>query len=169
MKAKRILVVLVMAATLLVGPTEAGWLENFSENLCRTDIRCYSKTYYCTQLLNVHAIQRSMTQVLAYCYSLLGSTTLRTNAFTEDDLIAVMSGVHGEQLPNCVLVQMGLLVNGQVNQAQLYLSLANVVVSSDATRQNNFLDSITTCPEPSSRQQLATFGACVIQSCAASL
>ncbi|XP_045116100.1 uncharacterized protein LOC123507367 isoform X1 [Portunus trituberculatus] len=152
----------------LTGFTQAAWLENFSQNLCRTDIRCYTKTYHCSRILNVPHIQRVMTQVLAYCYSLLGSSTLRSTTFTEDDLIDVMSGVHGEQLPDCVLVQMGLVVDGRVNQAGLYLALANTVISNNFNQQNTFLDAISTCPAPS-KPQLASFGACVIQACVSAL
>ncbi|XP_063845877.1 uncharacterized protein LOC135091817 [Scylla paramamosain] len=152
----------------LTGLTQAAWLENFSQSLCRTDIRCYTKTYYCSRILNVPYIQRVMTQVLSYCYSLLGSSTLRTTAFTEDDLIDVMSGLHGEQLPDCVLVQMGLVVDGQVNQAGLYLALANTVISNNANQQNTFFDAVSTCPAPS-KPQLASFGACVIQACVSAL
>ncbi|MPC21482.1 uncharacterized protein LOC123507367 isoform X2 [Portunus trituberculatus] len=84
------------------------------------------------------------------------------------DLIDVMSGVHGEQLPDCVLVQMGLVVDGRVNQAGLYLALANTVISNNFNQQNTFLDAISTCPAPS-KPQLASFGACVIQACVSAL
>ncbi|KAK4295459.1 hypothetical protein Pmani_031979 [Petrolisthes manimaculis] len=162
MRVSRWAVVATLAAILVL--SEAGWLETFSEQLCGSNIRCYSKTYVCAQLLNVANIERSILGVLAYCRSLLGPSTLTQQQLTPNNIFEVLNGDHGEQLPECLLVQMGLINNGEVNQAGLYLALSYVPISVDLNKQNAFLDAISQCPQPS-RSQLVNFGACVIQAC----
>ncbi|XP_071521756.1 uncharacterized protein [Panulirus ornatus] len=163
----RVLATLLLSAVLLE-LADGGWLETFSEQLCGTEIRCYTKTYGCAVLLNVYNLQSTMLSYLSYCRSLLGSSSLRQTQLTNDDLFDVMNGVHGDQLPQCVLVQMGVVTNGEVNKAALYLTLARTVISSDPTKQNAFLDTVSTCPAPV-KSQLPAFIACVIQGCVESV
>ncbi|XP_045585464.1 uncharacterized protein [Procambarus clarkii] len=163
----RVAATLVLTATLLAG-ADAGWLEVFAQQLCRTEIRCYTKTYQCAQILNVFNMQQSMLNVLSYCRSLLGSSTLRQPTLTPDDLFDVMNNVHGEQLPECVLKQSGVVTEGEVNQAAIYLALAGTAVSGDPTKQNTFYDAVSKCPEPI-KSQLPSFFACVMQGCVQAL
>ncbi|XP_042234559.1 uncharacterized protein LOC121874487 [Homarus americanus] len=166
----RLLTALLLTTTLLVVVVvvDGGWLEAFAEQLCTTNVRCYIRTYSCAQLLNVYNMQQSMLGVLSYCHSLLGSNTLRQVQLTSDDLFDVMNGVHGDQLPECVLAQTGLVTEGTVNQAALYLTLASTTVSVNREKQNSFLDSVSNCPAPT-KNQLPAFFACVMQGCVQSI
>ncbi|KAK8744977.1 hypothetical protein OTU49_000379 [Cherax quadricarinatus] len=162
----------VLASLLVVGAlivvTDGGWMEAFSQQLCRTEIRCYTRTYLCAQLLNVFNMQQNMLNVLNYCRSLLGSSTLRQTQLSPDDLFDVMNGVHGEQLSDCVLAQTGVVSQGEVNQAAIYLALAGTTVSGEPAKQNAFFDAVSKCPEPT-KSQLPAFFACVMQGCVQSI